>query len=55
MLKLQWLRTFLAKRYGWTLKDEFQQLRKLTILRGLYHKVPSPFIAFGHGFIRMRF
>ncbi|KAF5942175.1 hypothetical protein HYC85_019817 [Camellia sinensis] len=55
MLKLQWLRTFLAKRYGWTLKDEFQQLRKLTILRGLCHKVPSPFIAFGHGFIRMRF
>ncbi|CAL5345877.1 unnamed protein product [Camellia sinensis] len=39
MLKLQWLRTFLAKRYGWTLKDEFQQLRKLTILRGLCHKV----------------
>ncbi|CAL5428711.1 unnamed protein product [Camellia sinensis] len=28
-----------AKRYGWTLKDEFQQLRKLTILRGLCHKV----------------
>lgn len=38
-LKLQWLRTFLSQRFGWTLKDEFQHLRKLSILRGLCHKV----------------
>ena len=38
-LKLHWLRTFLAKRFGWRLKDEFQHLRKLSILRGLCHKV----------------
>ncbi|XP_051134914.1 protein REDUCED CHLOROPLAST COVERAGE 3-like [Andrographis paniculata] len=38
-LKLEWLRTFLEKRYGWKLKDEFQYLRKLSILRGLCHKV----------------
>ncbi|KAA8540510.1 hypothetical protein F0562_024571 [Nyssa sinensis] len=34
-----WLRTFLVKRFGWRLKDEFQHLRKLSILRGLCHKV----------------
>ncbi|XP_011073390.1 protein TSS [Sesamum indicum] len=39
VLKLQWLRTFLAKRFDWRLKDEFQHLRKLSILRGLCHKV----------------
>ena len=38
-LKFQWLRIFLSKRFGWTLKDEFQHLRKLSILRGLCHKV----------------
>ncbi|KAH0749501.1 hypothetical protein KY290_028733 [Solanum tuberosum] len=39
ILKMQWLRKFLVERFGWTLKDEFQQLRKLTVLRGLCHKV----------------
>ncbi|KAL0319115.1 UNVERIFIED_CONTAM: protein TSS [Sesamum angustifolium] len=39
VLKLQWLRAFLAKRFDWRLKDEFQHLRKLSILRGLCHKV----------------
>ncbi|PIN14359.1 hypothetical protein CDL12_13021 [Handroanthus impetiginosus] len=39
ILKLQWLRAFLSKRFGWRLKDEFQHLRKLSILRGLCHKV----------------
>lgn len=39
VLKLQWLRLFLARRFSWTLKDEFQHLRKLSILRGLCHKV----------------
>ncbi|KAL3819178.1 hypothetical protein ACJIZ3_005083 [Penstemon smallii] len=39
ILKLQWLRTFLEKVYGWRLKDEFQHLRKLSILRGLCQKV----------------
>lgn len=38
-LKLQWLETFLARRFGWTLKDELSHLRKITILRGLCHKV----------------
>jgi protein TIF31 len=55
-LKLQWLRTFLSQRFGWTLKDEFQHLRKLSILRGLCHKVPIVLTAVGccicpnHGF-----
>ena len=40
-LRIQWLRIFLSKRFGWTLNDEFQQLRKLSILRGLCHKVSS--------------
>ncbi|CAK7356952.1 unnamed protein product [Dovyalis caffra] len=39
VLKLRWLQTFVAQRFGWTLKDEFQHLRKLSILRGLCHKV----------------
>ncbi|KAF8025343.1 hypothetical protein BT93_F2247 [Corymbia citriodora subsp. variegata] len=39
LLRLQWLRTFLARRFGWTLKDEFRHIRKLSILRGLCHKV----------------
>lgn len=38
-LKIQWLRVFLSKRFGWTLNDEFRHLRKLSILRGLCHKV----------------
>ncbi|KAF2323156.1 hypothetical protein GH714_033717 [Hevea brasiliensis] len=39
ILKLHWLQTFLSRRYGWTLTDEFLHLRKLSILRGLCHKV----------------
>ncbi|KAL9244698.1 hypothetical protein vseg_018447 [Gypsophila vaccaria] len=39
MLKLRWLKAFLMKRFGWELNDEFPHLRKLTILRGLCHKV----------------
>ncbi|KAL3633072.1 hypothetical protein CASFOL_026056 [Castilleja foliolosa] len=39
ILKLQWLRANLEKRFGWRLQDEFQHLRKLSILRGLCHKV----------------
>ncbi|KAK9677235.1 hypothetical protein RND81_11G129700 [Saponaria officinalis] len=38
-LKLRWLKAFLMKRFGWELNDEFPHLRKLTILRGLCHKV----------------
>ncbi|KAI4355771.1 hypothetical protein L6164_004511 [Bauhinia variegata] len=38
-LRLQWLRVFLYKRFGWMLNDEFQHLRKLSVLRGLCHKV----------------
>lgn len=45
-IKLQWLRTFLIKRFGWTMKDEFQHLRKLSILRGLCHKVKFMALAF---------
>ncbi|KAF2323189.1 hypothetical protein GH714_033989 [Hevea brasiliensis] len=39
ILKLHWLQTFLSRRFGWTLKDEFLHLRKLSILRGLCHEV----------------
>lgn len=39
ILKLEWLRAFLEKRFGWKLKDEVEHLRKLSILRGLCHKV----------------
>ncbi|KAL4584573.1 hypothetical protein LXL04_009176 [Taraxacum kok-saghyz] len=38
-VKLHWLRTFLGKRYDWKLKDEYQTLRKLSVLRGLCHKI----------------
>lgn len=38
-LRSQWLQVYLSKRFGWTLSDEFQHLRKLSILRGLCHKV----------------
>ncbi|KAG6425318.1 hypothetical protein SASPL_115746 [Salvia splendens] len=38
-LKLQWLREILVKRFGCKLKNELQHLRKLSILRGLCHKV----------------
>ena len=38
-LKVRWLRKFLAAKFGWKLRDEFQHLRKLSILRGLSHKV----------------
>ncbi|WCJ40513.1 Tetratricopeptide repeat (TPR)-like superfamily protein [Euphorbia peplus] len=38
-LKLRWLQAFVLGRFGWELKDEFLQLRKYTILRGLCHKV----------------
>lgn len=39
ILNLEWLRTFLEKRFCWKLNDEFPKLRKLSILRGLCHKV----------------
>ena len=38
-LKVRWLRKFLAAKFGWKLRDEFQHLRKLSILWGLGHKV----------------
>ncbi|XWS20462.1 hypothetical protein CRYUN_Cryun31cG0103400 [Craigia yunnanensis] len=38
-LKVRWLRKFLAAKFGWKLRDEFQHLRKLSILRGLGHKI----------------
>ncbi|XP_044485664.1 protein TSS-like [Mangifera indica] len=38
-LKIHWLRQFLSKRFGWSLEDEFQHLRKISILRGLCHKI----------------
>ncbi|CAA2995513.1 TSS isoform X1 [Olea europaea subsp. europaea] len=39
ILKFKWMRAFLENRFGWKLKDEFQHLRKLSILRGICHKV----------------
>ncbi|KAK5825583.1 hypothetical protein PVK06_020439 [Gossypium arboreum] len=38
-LKLTWLRKFLGAKFGWKLKDEFQHLRKLSVLRGLCYKI----------------
>ncbi|XP_022721198.1 protein TSS-like isoform X2 [Durio zibethinus] len=38
-LKVRWLRKFLAAKFGWKLRDEFQHLRKLSILCGLGRKV----------------
>lgn len=38
-LRLQWLRTFLSKRFEWKLSNEFPHLRKLSVLRGICHKV----------------
>lgn len=38
-LKVRWLRAFLLSRFGWKLNNEFLHLRKLSILRGLCHKV----------------
>lgn len=43
MIKLGWLRTFLATRFGWKLNDEFQYLKKSSLLRGVCHKVPTFF------------
>ncbi|XP_057967787.1 protein REDUCED CHLOROPLAST COVERAGE 3 [Malania oleifera] len=45
VLKLRWLQKFLFQRFGWKLKDEFQHLRKFSILRGLCHKVGLELIA----------
>ncbi|XWS16492.1 hypothetical protein CRYUN_Cryun34aG0093000 [Craigia yunnanensis] len=39
VLKVRWLRKFLSAKFGWKLRDEFQHLRKLSILRGLSHKI----------------
>ncbi|KAK8575863.1 hypothetical protein V6N13_032827 [Hibiscus sabdariffa] len=39
LLKLRWLRKFLSAKFGWNLRDEFQHLRKLSILRELCHKI----------------
>ena len=39
VLKLQWLKMYLSRRFGWMLKDEFKHLRKFSILRGLCQKV----------------
>ena len=39
VLRFEWLQIFLARRFGWMLKDELRHVRKLSILRGLCHKV----------------
>ncbi|KAG6734003.1 hypothetical protein I3843_01G241800 [Carya illinoinensis] len=39
LLRFEWLKMVLAKKFGWTIKDEFLHVRKLSILRGLCHKV----------------
>ncbi|XP_024008613.1 protein TSS isoform X2 [Eutrema salsugineum] len=38
-LRLQWLQKFLSRKFGWTQKDEFKHLKKVSILRGLCQKV----------------
>lgn len=39
LLRFEWLQIFLARRFGWMLEDELRHVRKLSILRGLCHKV----------------
>lgn len=39
ILKMKWLKTFIAKRFGCNLQDECQHLRKIAVLRGLCQKV----------------
>ncbi|KAJ4718456.1 Tetratricopeptide repeat (TPR)-like superfamily protein [Melia azedarach] len=39
ILKLQWLRTLLGRRFTWSLTDEFHHLRKISILHRLCHKI----------------
>ncbi|GAV78233.1 LOW QUALITY PROTEIN: eIF3_p135 domain-containing protein/TPR_12 domain-containing protein, partial [Cephalotus follicularis] len=43
-LKERWLRTFVAQKFG-TLENEFKQLRKFSILRGLCHKIGLELVA----------
>lgn len=38
-LTKKWVETFIAKRFSWRLRDEFQHLRKFVLLRGLCNKV----------------
>lgn len=38
-LTIRWIQTFLLKRFGWKIRDEFNHLRKFVILRGLCQKV----------------
>lgn len=38
-LRLQWLQKFLSRKFGWIQKDEFNHLKKFSILRGLCQKV----------------
>ncbi|WOL05117.1 protein TSS isoform X2 [Canna indica] len=38
-LKMKWVETFLLKRFGWKIRDEFSHLRKFVILRSLCQKV----------------
>lgn len=44
-LKMKWVDSFILKRFSWSLKDEFQHLRKFVILRGLCHKVGLELVA----------
>ncbi|XP_010476614.1 PREDICTED: protein TSS-like [Camelina sativa] len=38
-LRLQWLQNFLSRKFGWIQTDEFNHLKKISILRGLCQKV----------------
>lgn len=44
-LKMEWVETFLLKRFGWRIKHEFNHLRKFVILRGLCQKVGLELVA----------
>ncbi|XP_074566705.1 protein REDUCED CHLOROPLAST COVERAGE 3-like [Curcuma longa] len=44
-LTIRWIQTFLLKRFGWKIRDEFNHLRKFVILRGLCQQVGLELVA----------
>ncbi|XP_042472732.1 protein TSS-like [Zingiber officinale] len=44
-MTIRWIQTFLLKRFGWKIRDEFNHLRKFVILRGLCQQVGLELVA----------
>ncbi|CAL9215101.1 unnamed protein product [Arabidopsis halleri] len=49
-LRLRWLQKFLSRKFGWIQKDEFNHLKKFSILRGLCQKVGLELVARDYDF-----